>query len=1226
MTDHKSYFTKNLKSALTANRFNIDNPIYVFIGLEQYVNIEEFNDWIIDRDTFDKYDNAQTFDHQWFGKVFGQIMSSVGNPSLPFTIISLPQLGYLSNYLAEGMLDNRIVLVSDGIRRILPIDRKYVIEEEHHEEEERPDDMPVYMADYLKIGDNFFFSYQLGEYEKQLFITEELPLSDSYDEDLIEELQDDPYSVDEIVNKCLLSGNFSLKISVLSNRVKNLSPQNLDTIKRLNWLLNKFGGVCGIIESQKISESYLPSQNSIDLLHEYWGDDASFRKLNVYADPALNKDLVSISQGKIVDILIEECDKAAKGLEYRDIFLTAPTGAGKSLLFQLPAFHVSNHNAVTIIVSPLIALMEDQVTQILNDRNFKKVAFLNSDLALTDRDRVIDQCKSGDIDIIYMAPELLLSYDLSRFLGERKLGLLVIDEAHLITTWGREFRVDYWYLGQHLNKIRKSGVYKFPIIAVTATAVFGGDNDMVNDSIKSLYLPNPHVFIGEVKRNDIRFVINNHEDFFGRFDTAKQKETVGFINAVNENNIKTIVYAPYRTHINAIEATMLKEDAYSKTAFYHAGKDSESRVHAQEKFKFNHVNTLVSTKAFGMGIDIADIQVVYHHAPSGTLADYIQEVGRVARKPNLTGFAAISYTPKELRYSKQLHGISALRHWQLREVLKKLYSIFQTNGKKRNFLVSSEDFGYIFNSDDLDQKVMTSLMMLEKDYLIKKSFNVLIARRKKLFSKVFARTNPYGFRQLSTRYPGLIQLLYKSDSYHYLSLDLDGIWQKDFCEDSFPQVKRKFFMESLFKEDNIDLVPQIKITYNLTTGWRKAFYAFADFCEVLTNIFAKFGSHVFTAGDFESEMLEFTKSKEKAKRMSKFILDAFSKHPYRKRNYDTAPFLQIRDSGEGYNVIGSVSSAFSGMKKCFSNVFENQDENQKTASCFKKFESSYHAVAMNLGCLLELLGLADFESRGGDNPMIFIRINDPYRIKSDGNFNGYKNSIITKQQRHHETSCRIFDHFFMNSMSDDERWNYIEDFFLGASEDDIFEKYPETQRNHIDLIEYIVSHCEKSEDVSIIEENKSQQAFTIFPPVDGSYYHGERLLTIDGITKKVNKWLVEDPVSLDKVMISHNIRIPKDLYDILLSKIMRKHFPYYRDSRRLNIMISDYPKQSGPVQAKSMYELDPVAFYRWWKTHRNVVTMNTQELIILLHRVNKTNPRLITKDDKDFLLGKKPLY
>lgn len=113
--------------------------------------------------------------------------------------------------------------------------------------------------------------------------------------------------------------------------------------------------------------------------------------------------------------------------------------------------------------------------------------------------------------------------------GDRRLGLLVIDEAHLITTWGRDFRVDYWFLGNHIKKMRKYHSLRFPMVAVTATAIYGGANDMVFDSIDSLVMHNPHIFIGQVKRNDIEFIVNNHEKFTVNYESKKLHQTVEWV-------------------------------------------------------------------------------------------------------------------------------------------------------------------------------------------------------------------------------------------------------------------------------------------------------------------------------------------------------------------------------------------------------------------------------------------------------------------------------------------------------------------------------------------------------------------------------------------------------------------------------------------------------------------------------------------------------------------------
>ena len=300
---------------------------------------------------------------------------------------------------------------------------------------------------------------------------------------------------------------------------------------------------------------------------------------------------------------------------------------------------------------------------------------------------------------MYLSPELLLSYDIRFFIGERKLGLLVIDEAHLITTWGRDFRVDYWFLGNHINKIRKYGNYTFPLVALTATAVYGGTNDMVFDSISSLYMHDPHKFIGDARRNDIEFVINTHDDYpSGSYDTNKEEETVRFIRGVKQLDCKTIVYAPYTRHIDRLSAKA--NEVPDTVVTYHGRMSADEQKGMYMAFRTNKSKIMVCTKAFGMGIDIPDIQCVYHHAPSGLFPDYIQEIGRAARKKGVHGFAALTFSPSDLRYSKQLFGMSSLKTFQLRAVLQKIYNYFIANGMKRNMLISANDFAFIFDINE----------------------------------------------------------------------------------------------------------------------------------------------------------------------------------------------------------------------------------------------------------------------------------------------------------------------------------------------------------------------------------------------------------------------------------------------------------------------------------------------------------------------------------------------
>ena len=533
----------------------MQNPIYVFIGIEQYVNMDAFAGYLADSKTFNINGNKTVFNTTWFAEVFSTLNMALTNQEQNYTILSFPQFSYLISYIQPDFFKNRIVIVQDGFRILLPLPKENYLEKSEEENiEERNEFMPVYMAEQMQIGNNYYYSAKMPiEAFSTLTVFSKKKSMQLLPDDNEHEVIDtatDPYGLDTFINQCLQEDDFSKNIIVKVFKKQPLNRQEKIKLEKVNWLLNLFGGQLYELDEKAVEEDFIPSEETTALLKKYWGEKASFRELRVYKDPNYGKEIVSISQGLIVETIINEYKNAKQDKEVRDLFLTAPTGAGKSLLFQLPAFYVSQNHDVTIVVSPLIALMKDQVEQIRRERGFEKVFFLNSELSLIDRNKVIEDCQNGEIDVLYLSPELLLSYDITYFIGkERKLGLLVIDEAHLITTWGRDFRVDYWFLGQHINKIRKNYGYRFPMVAVTATAIFGGDNDMVYDSKSSLYMHDAHTYIGEVKRKNITFVIDNHEKYTSNYDSEKEKETVRFVEAIADAGVKTIVYAPYRKHI-----------------------------------------------------------------------------------------------------------------------------------------------------------------------------------------------------------------------------------------------------------------------------------------------------------------------------------------------------------------------------------------------------------------------------------------------------------------------------------------------------------------------------------------------------------------------------------------------------------------------------------------------------------------------------------------------------
>jgi len=515
------------------------NQIFVVQGQVNLINSDTLNNFLADPETFYLENDELTFNKDWFAKIFTTLQQTN-----EFHLLSFAQFSYLINYIDPSFFTDRVVILKDNLRQLFPIDKSQYLEKEEKENIElRPERLPIYQAEQIAINDKYYYSIKtpINSFESIDIFTNSKELTFSSDQTLESiDVSSDPYSLDSFLNNCIEQNIFSKKAVVKFYSKQPLNPTILETLKKLNSLLDSFGGTLFILEESSISSDYKVNDQTQKLLTKFWGEDASFRNISVYKNPNIGNEIAELSQGLIVETIINEYENSKGDEPCRDLFLTAPTGAGKSLLFQLPAFYVSEKGDVTIVVSPLIALMKDQVNAIDKDRNFDKVAYINSELSLIDRERIIESCKSGEIDILYMSPELLLSYDITHFIGFIRLGLLVIDEAHLITTWGRDFRVDYWFLGNHIRKMRKFHNLKFPMVAVTATAIYGGANDMVFDSIDSLVMHNPHIFIGQVKRNDIEFIVNNYERFTIKYEASKTSQTVDFIKKINELGLKTL--------------------------------------------------------------------------------------------------------------------------------------------------------------------------------------------------------------------------------------------------------------------------------------------------------------------------------------------------------------------------------------------------------------------------------------------------------------------------------------------------------------------------------------------------------------------------------------------------------------------------------------------------------------------------------------------------------------
>ncbi len=288
-----------------------------------------------------------------------------------------------------------------------------------------------------------------------------------------------------------------------------------------------------------------------------------------------------------------------------DVFLVMPTGGGKSLCYQIPALHRSG---VAIVVSPLIALMKDQVDALQD--NGVRAACLNSSLTSDEVRQVLRQMHCGELDLLYVAPERLLLPDFLETVATLSLALFAIDEAHCISQWGHDFRPDYVRLGQ-----LRALFPQVPIVAMTATA----DPETRKDIVNQLGIQQARVFVAGFDRPNITYtVIPKHKPFV---------QLCGFLKGRSDES--GIVYALSRKRVEQI-ADQLVQQGFSAAA-YHAGLSDRERSRVQNGFRCDDIRIVVATVAFGMGIDKPNVRFVVHYDMPKSVESYYQETGRAGR-------------------------------------------------------------------------------------------------------------------------------------------------------------------------------------------------------------------------------------------------------------------------------------------------------------------------------------------------------------------------------------------------------------------------------------------------------------------------------------------------------------------------------------------------------------------------------------------------------------------
>ncbi|WP_044408116.1 DNA helicase RecQ [Thiomicrospira microaerophila] len=292
-------------------------------------------------------------------------------------------------------------------------------------------------------------------------------------------------------------------------------------------------------------------------------------------------------------------------VEGQDCFVLMPTGGGKSLCYQIPAFLRSG---TAIVVSPLIALMQDQVAAL--QANGVSAQMLNSSQDPQTSDHVLNLLHAGELDLLYVSPERLLMSGFLAQLQTLPIALFAIDEAHCVSQWGHQFRPEYSQIGALRERFPN-----VPFIALTATA----DHTTQADILQQLHLQQPQVHLGSFDRPNIRYtVVEKHQPFKQLLDFLKQQKGEA-----------GIIYALSRKRVDELSAK-LQAEGYSVGA-YHAGLSAQTRHQVHHDFLHDQVDIVVATVAFGMGIDKPNVRFVVHYDVPKNIEGYYQETGRAGR-------------------------------------------------------------------------------------------------------------------------------------------------------------------------------------------------------------------------------------------------------------------------------------------------------------------------------------------------------------------------------------------------------------------------------------------------------------------------------------------------------------------------------------------------------------------------------------------------------------------
>lgn len=405
------------------------------------------------------------------------------------------------------------------------------------------------------------------------------------------------------------------------------------------------------------------------------------------------------------------------GLSAKSFVAVFPTGGGKSLTFQLPALMKGSlSRQLTVIISPLVSLMKDQVENLEKRFDITKAVAINGLLSPLERQDAIERVEGGDVQLLYLSPESLRSPTILRILKQRSIARFVIDEAHCFSSWGQDFRVDYLYIADFIKTLEaQKGFGRIPVSCFTATA-----KPQVITDIKIYFKEKLNLeldeYITRASRTNLRYEVIEIED--------PTQKTNTLLKLLERCEKPAIIYASRTKRVEEIHQSIDK--AGFNAAFFHGKLDKDLKKSSMDAFMNSEKDIIVATSAFGMGVDKDDVKSVIHYNISDSLENYVQEAGRAGRDESIQAKCYILFNEHDLNKHFSLLQQTKINQKEIQQIWQglKFLSKYRKNKKISNSALEiAQKAGWDTEIIDLETKVKTSIAALEYQGFLKRKQN-----------------------------------------------------------------------------------------------------------------------------------------------------------------------------------------------------------------------------------------------------------------------------------------------------------------------------------------------------------------------------------------------------------------------------------------------------------------------------------------------------------------------